>query len=980
MRSARLLLGGVVLLLALGLAAAWFLPPLLDWSRYRDSIATLASERLGREVRIAGPVSLTLLPEPELTADGVSLADAGDGIAIRAAQLRLRVALGALAAGRIDAQELVLRGAEMHVPWPFRPLRIAADAPAWFTTASVRIEDGRLSIGGLAFADIQASLTTDVWTGSYAAAGTVQFSAQPWHFTARLTGAGSDGAAGLDVSLDGHAAMQGIGATLTGQLQGDGTFGGQLMGRGPDLSQLLPAPAVPFNAEGRVSVAGGLAAADELAGEIGGSPVKGAVALRVLPAPRLDVALTASRLDLDAWLPALLHGRAVPLPVGIDLSAEAAPLAGGTLRRLRGAFDIGADGVAVREFRAVLPGETALGATGQVQRRDASGPPRFEGDVALSAPALRTTLAWLQSAGVAPAGELPEGVLRSAELTARAVLEPASLSLTRLDGRADATRLSGSLTFRPAREARPGQDAARPALTAVLQADRLELDPWLPAVWPSLAAIGSRLGRMDADLRLVASQVVVQGAQFGLLALDAAIEGGRMQLRRLDLAGDRLRAVASGTLGEDGRITDGRLDIQTPSAGALAELLAPRLVPSGGAAGFWRGPASLAVLATGAPDALALQVTGDLGDLALEARPVIDLNARRATGVLTLRHPGAPRLAESLGLHDVPAWLGEGSLSLVTQLSVQVPDGQPGRIAAESFDLAAGGLRAGGALTLDGIGGSASPPVLSGRIVADTLPLPPFYPRAPEPLHLDVLAGWQARVRLEAAHVLAGAAPMLQQAEATLELADGKLRIEGLSARLGGGTLSGSASVDIAAERPALTLDVGASGVVLTEPLFGLPVDIASGRLDASLSLTASGYSPAALLSTLSGEARLQAADGTLEGVSLGSAGGSLPDPAVRTALASGTTAFTRLDLALRAQGGVLQVAEGRMTGPSGAATLSGSIDLAGGTAELRLGLLPAVVDPPEIGLFLVGPLDGLRRMPELAAVARWRAEHPAVP
>jgi hypothetical protein len=72
----------------------------------------------------------------------------------------------------------------------------------------------------------------------------------------------------------------------------------------------------------------------------------------------------------------------------------------------------------------------------------------------------------------------------------------------------------------------------------------------------------------------------------------------------------------------------------------------------------------------------------------------------------------------------------------------------------------------------------------------------------------------------------------------------------------------------------------------------------------------------------------------------------------------------------------VLQVVDGRMTGPSGAATLAGSVDLTGNTAELRLGLLPAVTDPPEIGLFLAGPLDGLRRMPQLAAVARWRAEH----
>jgi hypothetical protein len=34
------------------------------------------------------------------------------------------------------------------------------------------------------------------------------------------------------------------------------------------------------------------------------------------------------------------------------------------------------------------------------------------------------------------------------------------------------------------------------------------------------------------------------------------------------------------------------------------------------------------------------------------------------------------------------------------------------------------------------------------------------------------------------------------------------------------------------------------------------------------------------------------------------------------------------------------------------------------------------VANPPEIGLRLTGRLDALRRMPELAGVARWRAEH----
>jgi uncharacterized protein involved in outer membrane biogenesis len=967
-RPARFLLAAVGLLLAVGLAAAWLLPPRLDWSRYRGAIATLASERLGREVSIAGPVSLRVLPEPVLMADGVSLADAGDGIAIRAAQLRLRVALGALVRGRIDARELVLHGVDMHVPWPFQPIRIAAGAPGWFAVASVSVEDSRLSIGHLSFSGIAATLTTDVLTGSYAAAGVVQFSGRTWQFTTRLSGPGQDGTAGLDLSLDGRGTVQGVGATLSGQIQADGRFGGRLTGRGPDLSQLVAAPQVPFTLHGRVSAAGGLATVDELSGEIGGEPVKGAVAVRVLPAVRADIALSTGRLNLDSWAPVLLRGGTTPFPLGIDFTAEAAELAGGTLRGLRGAFDAGAGGIAVRQLRAVLPGEATLGATGAIESR--GGGPRFEGDVAISAPAAQRTLAWLEGASLVPPGVLPEDVLRNAELTAHATLEAGRLTLSGLNGRADATHLAGTLTFRT---------GPRPSLAAVLQADRVDLDPWLWASWPAPAALAQRLARLDTDLSLTASEVMLRGVRYGPLSLDAAVAGGRVSLRRLELAGDGLRLVASGTLDEAGRLTDGRLDIRAPSAGSLIGLLAPDFAPSCDSLPACQGAVSLSAQAAGPPGALGVHVLGDLADLRVEAQQTIDIGAGRSSGSLTLRHPGASRLAASLGLDSAPAWLGDGSLGLIAQLSLQLPGNGSGRIGVDSFDLSAGGLRANGRLALDGIG-VGSVPSLTGRIAADTLPLPLPDPRASEPLAFGALKGWRADLRLQAAQLFPAALPMLRGVAARLLLADGKLAVEGFAAHLGDGVLAGSASVDATAAVPQVALQAELSGATLDEPLFEAPVDIASGKLDASAAVTASGHSPAALLSTLSGEARLAATDGTLVGVALGNAEGSLSDAAVKRALAGGTTAFSRLDLVVRAERGVLQVTEGRMVGPAGTAGLTGSVDLPGDAADLRLGLRPAVPDPPDIGLRLAGPLEQLRREPELAAAALWRAEHAAVP
>ncbi len=82
-------------------------------------------------------------------------------------------------------------------------------------------------MGRLAFTGIDATLET-LETGALSASGTAQFSGQAWHFTARLTAAGADGAAGLNVTLDGQGKANGLGASFTGQLAADGTLAGTI--------------------------------------------------------------------------------------------------------------------------------------------------------------------------------------------------------------------------------------------------------------------------------------------------------------------------------------------------------------------------------------------------------------------------------------------------------------------------------------------------------------------------------------------------------------------------------------------------------------------------------------------------------------------------------------------------------------------------------------------------------------------------------
>ncbi len=82
MRAARVLFAGVAALVLAVATAAWIAPGLLAGDRYRDTIAGLASSALGRPVKIDGPISLTVLPHPILTASAVNVADPGDGVSI----------------------------------------------------------------------------------------------------------------------------------------------------------------------------------------------------------------------------------------------------------------------------------------------------------------------------------------------------------------------------------------------------------------------------------------------------------------------------------------------------------------------------------------------------------------------------------------------------------------------------------------------------------------------------------------------------------------------------------------------------------------------------------------------------------------------------------------------------------------------------------------------------------------------------------
>ncbi len=426
-------------------------------------------------------------------------------------------------------------------------------------------------------------------------------------------------------------------------------------------------------------------------------------------------------------------------------------------------------------------------------------------------------------------------------------------------------------------------------------------------------------------------------------------------------------------------MAEGRLDLSLlPDAEAdLLPLLPPQI-----AAHLPMDRLSLNLQAAGPTNALAIRGVADFGDLHIEAKPVLNLIDGAWRGTIGLRHPGAARLIAAMGFANPVDWLGSGSFSLSGALSGNSLSWPPQSVSTDGIDLAAGQLRA----LLAGSLNFANQPIITGHISAEALPLllPPL--RDKQPLPFERLIGWQAKLDISAKQVLLDLDPVLLQFSTRVTVQDGTLSADAISAKLNDGVLSGHLLLSAGSGPPKIQSDLSLTGSHQDAPMFGLPIDLAGGVLDANLSLQASGFAAQTLLSTLEGKLHLVQHDGSLLGVDLARMGSRLEDADLRAALAEGSTAISVAEVSVAIQNGSLQFepppAVNAATGPSGRAEVSGLIDLVGRGEELHLSLTPSVTAPPSFGLRVGGSLDAPTRAIEISDAASWRAEHlpPPVP
>jgi len=170
------------------------------------------------------------------------------------------------------------------------------------------------------------------------------------------------------------------------------------------------------------------------------------------------------------------------------------------------------------------------------------------------------------------------------------------------------------------------------------------------------------------------------------------------------------------------------------------------------------------------------------------------------------------------------------------------------------------------------------------------------------------------------------------------------------------------------------------AGTQLDAAALNLPVEfpftLSNGTVTATADLTASGYEPGSWGATLSGDATLTVANGTITGFNLPGLVNALNAPShphLREAVTAGSSKFATLALSASFANGNGTVTAARLTAPQGAATATGSIDMVDHDVALRLALQPNVTPPLAIGNTVLGSWHEAKQYPGLHAVQGWK-------
>jgi uncharacterized protein involved in outer membrane biogenesis len=570
----RWVVGGLLGLMALLAVLVLIGPSLVDWNGWKGPLTEAVRRATGRELSIAGNLSLELLPRPRLVARTVSLGNAlgsSEPEMIRVDRLEARLAPWPLLTGRFELRSLDL----------IKPTILLESLPDgtgnWESVIQHLSESRRQGALTLALEQVRIADGTAIWRsanaerklerleagltqsarGEVALAGSGRLGETPLRFESSFVATGEE--APLRILLaanEGEAEVNGVLRRAQPR-----SFAGRLRLATPSASKTLtslsfaqePIAAAldqPFSVETDVKMEAARLAASGLRMEFGGAVAAGKAEFD-LDRRNAAVELSMSRLDLDAW-PKDPSDAPWPLPAlpaswsGTGkLAIEALVWQGGIISQIRSSARLEKGKIAVDDAKALLPGGSEVGVVAALQPADA-GRWRWTGRVTAASDNLRGLLQWL---GAEPAG-VPADRLRKLNLKARLAGLGSNLQVNEIDATLDSSHVTGGVAV---------VLRSRPGFGVGLAIDEVNLDAYMPrdaAQGRDGEARPNPLGRFDSNFNLAIAELTYGGQRLQALRAEGTLQNGELALKQLSArtpsgGGARLAGRITGLAAED---------------------------------------------------------------------------------------------------------------------------------------------------------------------------------------------------------------------------------------------------------------------------------------------------------------------------------------------------------------------------------------------------------------------------------------------
>jgi uncharacterized protein involved in outer membrane biogenesis len=368
--------GVVVLVIAAALAAPFF----IDLNDYKGMIEAKAKEATGRDLKIDGKISLSILPLPSVTVDGIKFGNAPGASAPDMAEIEsatVKVAVMPLLSHKAQITDIVLTrpvivleklkdgtgnwqlsppagsGAAGTEPAPAQPSSDGATASAggW----DVQVDGASVEDGTFIYRDatsgseqkiekINVDLSMQSLKGPFDAKGGLVAMNMPLGFSVKagrmspnapmpidltLTVGESKGSFGFSGQADLAAAGDPAKPIVTGKLSAKAENVAELMAAlsGGSAAAQPPALARPFTLSGDVTAGATAADIKNLALALGDVAAQGAVGAKYGEATTVDANLAVGRVDLDKLMPPAKAGEASEKKAEGESAGEAKPAA-----------------------------------------------------------------------------------------------------------------------------------------------------------------------------------------------------------------------------------------------------------------------------------------------------------------------------------------------------------------------------------------------------------------------------------------------------------------------------------------------------------------------------------------------------------------------------------------------------------------------------------------------------------------------------